>query len=34
VRFIGSIARADWGAVIAFEDPDGNVLKLMQPPEA
>lgn len=34
VRFLGSIHRADWGAVIAFEDPDGNVLKLMQPPEA
>lgn len=34
VRFLGSIHRAGWGAVIAFEDPDGNVLKLMQPPEA
>lgn len=34
VRFLGSISRADWGAVIAFEDPDGNVVKLMQPPEA
>jgi len=34
VRFVGSISRAGWGAVIAFEDPDGNILKLMQPPEA
>lgn len=32
VRFLGPIHRADWGAVVAFEDPDGNVLKLMQPP--
>lgn len=32
VRFLGQIYRAEWGAVIAFEDPDGNVLKLMQPP--
>jgi len=32
VRFLGDITRADWGAVAAFEDPDGNVLKLMQPP--
>ncbi len=32
VRFLGQIYRADWGAVVAFEDPDGNVLKLMQPP--
>lgn len=32
VRFLGEIYRAEWGTVIAFEDPDGNVLKLMQPP--
>lgn len=32
VRFVGDITRAEWGAVVAFEDPDGNVLKLMQPP--
>lgn len=32
VRFLGEINRADWGAVISFEDPDGNILKLMQPP--
>jgi len=32
VRFLGEITRADWGAVVAFEYPDGNVLKLMQPP--
>jgi len=22
----------DWGKVLVFEDPDGNVLKLMEPP--
>lgn len=31
-RFLGQIHRADWGAIVAFEDPDGNILKLMQPP--
>ncbi len=31
VRFLGEIVTAEWGSVIAFEDPDGNVLKLMQP---
>lgn len=32
VKFLGPIYRAEWGAVVAFEDPDGNILKLMQPP--
>ncbi len=31
VRFLYEIHDAEWGSVIAFEDPDGNVLKLMQP---
>lgn len=32
VKFLGEITDAEWGSVVAFEDPDGNVLKLMQPP--
>lgn len=32
VTFLGDIITEDWGSVVAFEDPDGNVLKLMQPP--
>jgi catechol 2,3-dioxygenase-like lactoylglutathione lyase family enzyme len=32
VKFLGEIYNADWGSTVAFEDPDGNVLKLMQPP--
>jgi len=32
VKFLGEIYDADWGSSVAFEDPDGNVLKLMQPP--
>ena len=31
VRFLGEIESHGWGSVIAFQDPDGNVLKLMQP---
>ncbi|MFN7975305.1 MAG: VOC family protein [Acidobacteriota bacterium] len=31
VRFLGAISRNPWGSLAAFEDPDGNVLKLMQP---
>lgn len=31
VKFLGEIESAGWGSLVAFEDPDGNVLKLMQP---
>lgn len=31
VRFLGEIADGAWGSTICFRDPDGNVLKLMQP---
>ena len=31
VKFLGPIADASWGSIVALEDPDGNVLKLMQP---
>ncbi|SRR5437773_3126204 len=31
VMFLGDIITENWGSVIALEDPDGNVLKLMQP---
>jgi catechol 2,3-dioxygenase-like lactoylglutathione lyase family enzyme len=31
VKFLGPIADEDWGSVVAFEDSEGNVLKLMQP---
>jgi len=30
VRFIGEIASHPWGTGVCFEDPDGNVFKLMQ----
>jgi predicted enzyme related to lactoylglutathione lyase len=33
VEFLGEIARSPWGSTVAFLDPDGNVLKLMQPPD-
>ncbi|HZU99846.1 MAG TPA: VOC family protein [Planctomycetota bacterium] len=32
VNFLGPIQRDEWGSVVAFEDTEGNVLKLMQPP--
>lgn len=32
VTFLGPISRNAWGSLVSFEDPDGNVLKLMQPP--
>ena len=32
VEVRGGIARNPWGALLVFEDPDGNVLKLMEPP--
>ncbi len=31
VKFLGEIADEYFGRIVAFEDPDGNVLKLMQP---
>lgn len=31
VNFLGPVYEASWGSVVAFTDPDGNVLKLMQP---
>lgn len=31
VKFLAEINAEDWGSIVAFEDPDGNVLKLMQP---
>ncbi|TMI76128.1 MAG: hypothetical protein E6H05_04440 [Bacillati bacterium ANGP1] len=31
IRFLGDITTKEWGSIVAFEDPDGNVLKLMQP---
>ncbi|HTE04195.1 MAG TPA: VOC family protein [bacterium] len=30
VKFLGDVITEDWGSIVAFEDPDGNVLKLMQ----
>jgi catechol 2,3-dioxygenase-like lactoylglutathione lyase family enzyme len=30
VRFIGEIDSHPWGTGVCFEDPDGNVFKLMQ----
>jgi len=32
VHFLAPIARESWGSLAMFTDPDGNVLKLMQPP--
>jgi len=32
VRFLGDVADAPWGSLATFEDSEGNVLKLMQPP--
>ncbi len=32
VRVLGEVSRNEWGDLVAFLDPDGNVLKLMQPP--
>jgi catechol 2,3-dioxygenase-like lactoylglutathione lyase family enzyme len=31
VQFLGDVDTGAWGSTAAFEDPDGNVLKLMQP---
>lgn len=32
VTLLGEISRNEWGSLATFLDPDGNVLKLMQPP--
>lgn len=32
VKFLSPVTRNPWGALAVFEDPDGNVLKLMQAP--
>ncbi|MGH2349706.1 MAG: VOC family protein [bacterium] len=31
VPVLGDVSTAEWGSTAALEDPDGNVLKLMQP---
>jgi catechol 2,3-dioxygenase-like lactoylglutathione lyase family enzyme len=33
VKLLGEISDNPWGSLVTFEDPDGNVLKLMQPPK-
>jgi predicted enzyme related to lactoylglutathione lyase len=33
VKFIGEIGDYPWGSLVVFEDSEGNVLKLMQPPK-
>lgn len=33
VKFLGEIGDFEWGSVVAFEDSEGNYLKLMQPPK-
>jgi catechol 2,3-dioxygenase-like lactoylglutathione lyase family enzyme len=32
VHFLGSLSENPWGSLAVFLDPDGNVIKLMQPP--
>ncbi|MFT4624738.1 MAG: putative enzyme related to lactoylglutathione lyase [Myxococcota bacterium] len=32
VHLLGPVSRHPWGALVPLEDPDGNVIKLMQPP--
>jgi predicted enzyme related to lactoylglutathione lyase len=32
VQFLAPVADHPWGSLAVFVDPDGNVLKLMQPP--
>jgi predicted enzyme related to lactoylglutathione lyase len=32
VNVLGPVTHNPWGSLAVFEDPDGNVLKLMQPP--
>lgn len=31
VKFLSGVEEQPWGDLATFEDPDGNVLKLMQP---
>ncbi len=31
VKFVGKLLEESWGSVAAFEDPDGNILKVMEP---
>lgn len=31
-KILGETSRNPWGSLAAIEDPDGNILKLMQPP--
>jgi catechol 2,3-dioxygenase-like lactoylglutathione lyase family enzyme len=33
VTFLGPIGDHEWGSVVEFEDPEGNVLKLLQEPD-
>ena len=33
VRHLTEIGRDPWGSLLSFADPDGNVLKVMQPPK-
>ena len=32
VRFLGDVTDAPWGSLATFEDSEGNVLKMMEPP--
>jgi predicted enzyme related to lactoylglutathione lyase len=32
VQFLGPPSHNPWGSLAVFQDPDGNILKLMQPP--
>jgi predicted enzyme related to lactoylglutathione lyase len=32
VRVLGEVTDNPWGSLATIEDPDGNVLKMMQPP--
>jgi predicted enzyme related to lactoylglutathione lyase len=32
-KVLGPISDDPWGSLVAFEDSEGNVLKLMQPPK-
>jgi predicted enzyme related to lactoylglutathione lyase len=31
VKLVGKLLEESWGSVVAFEDPDGNILKVMEP---
>ncbi len=30
-KLVGKVREESWGSIVAFEDPDGNILKLMEP---